>query len=107
MLLERATSPGENFGNVQVRERVAQVPAHGLQDHLARILAALEGIRRRDRHGLPTLPDPPQIFAMEPVWSIVVAICGQPGSTSHLLLTDKTHPCGWPGRLLVCLFERI
>src|SRR4051812_24201702 len=40
--------------------------ADGLEDHLARILAALERIRRGDRHGFSPLPDPPQIFATEP-----------------------------------------
>src|SRR3954451_9416208 len=36
---------------MQIRERVPEVPPDRRQDHLARIMASFERIRRGDRHG--------------------------------------------------------
>ena len=58
---------GENLGNVQVCQRIPQIPADRDQDYLARTLAALERIRRADRHRVLTLTEPPANFATEPL----------------------------------------
>jgi hypothetical protein len=53
--------------NVQVCQRIPQIPADREQDYLARTLAALERIRRADRHRVLTLTEPPANFATEPL----------------------------------------
>ena len=41
---------GQNLGHVEVRQRIAKIPAHRPQDHLPRILASLKWILRDHRH---------------------------------------------------------
>ena len=82
--IHEQASLGQQFGDMQVRERVAQVPADRLQDHLARVLATLERIRRGDRHGLPKLPDPCPKLRNGTLWSIATPRCSTPPLSRRL-----------------------
>src|SRR5712664_3455091 len=43
---------GHQFGDVLVRQRIPEIPAHAQNDHFSRVLAPFERIVRVDRHGL-------------------------------------------------------
>src|SRR5260370_11909393 len=43
---------GQQFGDVLVRERIPEIPAHAQNDHFFRVLAPFEWIVQVDRHGI-------------------------------------------------------
>src|SRR5207253_8708522 len=64
--IDLQTSLHHHFRHVEVGDRIAQIPADAMQNHLAGIVAPFEWLRRGDGHRSRVLNRHPAVFATEP-----------------------------------------